>query len=185
MAIIPTTFDLTGLGAYDVSKLRGDYLRAAPRYPGGEYEGDVDGTEDMIVPNPCAFGFGPDDTPERWVLLGFDAVVSDLATANFNAIRFGQAWWLTNGVAFQVVRGGVTQTFARIQTNADWVTLCGRHVRYVSFAPAPDFLFATCRFKGPERFILDGTQGDIFQVLIDDDIQQLEHFSVYAWAYKL
>lgn len=185
MALITTTFDLSGLGAYDASKLRGDYLRMTPRYPGGEYEGDPDGTELMhTVPNPRAFGFGPEGA-ERWVLLGFDAVVSDIATANFNAIRFGQAWWLTNGVGFQVVRGSVTQTFARIQTNADWVVLCGKHIRYVSFAPAPDFLFAKCRFKGSERFVLDGTLGDIFQVLIDDDIQQLQHFSVYAWAYKL
>lgn len=186
MAIIPTTTDLIEHGVYDVSRLRGDYLRRVPRYPGGEYEGDADGTEGMhLVANPCAYGFGPDDTAERWVLLGFNAVVSDIATANFNAIRFGQGWWLTNGVSFQVVRGGVTQTFARIQTNGDWVTLCGKHVRYVGFAPHPDFLFAKCRFKAPHRFILDGARGDIFQVLIDDDIQQLEHFSVYAWAYKL
>jgi len=185
MAIIPTTFDLSGLGAYDVSKLRGDYLRRAPRYPGGAYEGDADGTELMnAVANPCPYAFGPDDVPERWVLLGFDAVVTDVTSAVFNAIRFGQAWWLANGLTFQVVRGDVTQTFARIQTNADWYTLCGKDVRYVSL-PALDYMFARYRFSDKHRFILDGTLGDLLQVLVDDDIQQLTHVSVYAWAYKL
>jgi hypothetical protein len=185
MALIPTTFDLSGLGAYDASKLRGDYLRRAPRYPGGVYEGDADGTELMnAVANPCAYAFGPDDVAERWVLLGFDALISDVTSPVFNAIRFGQAWWLANGLAFQVVRGDVTQTFARVQTNADWGALCGKHIRYVSLPPR-DYLFATCRLKTPHRFILDGTLGDLFQVLVDDDIQQLLHVSVYAWAYKL
>jgi len=187
MAIIPTTFDLTGLGAYDASKLRGDYLRRAPRYPGGSYEGDADGTELMnAVANPCPYAFGPDGVAERWVLLGFDAVVCDVTSAVFNAIRFGQAWWLANGLAFQVARQstGVTQTFARIQTNADWYSLCGKDVRYVSL-PALDYMFATCRFRDKHRFILDGTLGDLFQVLVDDDIQQLTHVSVYAWAYKI
>lgn len=187
MALITTTLDLSGLGAYDASKLRADYLRTGAGYPGGAYEGATDGTENMVVANPCVFGFGPDGVNERWVLLGFDAVVRDLPTANFNAIRFGQAWWLANGVAFRVARGTVIQTFARIQTNADWATLCGHKVQYRRWGGKvpSDHLFARCRFKGHHRFILDGTLGDVFQVLIDDDIQQLPYFTVYAWAYKI
>jgi hypothetical protein len=186
MALIPTTFDISGLGAYDVSKLRGDYLRRAPRYPGGAYEGDADGSELMNAVAPTVYAFGPDDVGERWVLLGFDAVVCDVTSAVFNAIRFGQGAALANGLFFQVARlsTGVTQTFARIQANADWFSLCGKDAQYVSL-PNLDYMFARKRFNDTHRCILDGTQGDVFQVLVNDSLQQMPHVSVYAWAYKL
>jgi hypothetical protein len=190
MAIIPTTFDLTELGAYDISKLRADFLRAGGvGYPGGLFEGAITGDESMVQDgstDPVIYGWGPDDTAERWALMGFNALISDGATA-FDGVHFGETGPCNNGVIIRINRRGtsVIQAFDTILANPDWAHLAGEKVEVLPFGKADDCMLVSVDFRGPETLILDGANGDVLEVVIQDDLTLLTAFNVYAWGYKI
>ena len=190
MAIIPTTFDLTELGAYDISKLRADFLRAGGvGYPGGLFEGKITGDESMVQDgsaNPVAYGWGPDDVAERWALMGFRALISDGST-NFDGVHFGETGPCANGVLIQVNRRltGVVQGFDTIQANPDWAHLAGADVLVLPFGKADDCMLVNVDFRDHHILILDGANEDVLEVVIQDDLTLLTAFNVYAWGYKI
>ena len=191
MALIETVHDLVGLGAYDISRLRADFVRrgvGAPGFPGGAYEGVIDGTEALCIDGttPVAFGWGPDDVNERWALMGFRALISDGST-NFDGVHFGETAACTEGVLIQVNRQStsVVQSFATILVNPDWAHLAGADVVVLPFGKADDCMLVNVDFRDHEKFILEGSQGDVFQVTIQDDLTALTAFYVYVWGYKV
>jgi hypothetical protein len=192
MAIIPTTTDLTALGAYDISKVRGDFVRTGagtPGFPGGLYETFIDGSEALCVDGSgaaVAFGWGPDDTAERWAFMGFRALISD-GSANFDGVHFGETGPCATGVLIQVNRQstGVVQTFDTILVNPDWGHLAGADVVVLPFGKADDCMLVNVDFRDHEKFIFEGSQGDVFQVTIQDDLTALTMFRIYCWGYKV
>ena len=190
MAIIPTVNDLTELGAYDISKLRADFLRAGGvGYPGGLFEGAITGDESMVQDgsaNPVVYGWGPDDTPERWTLMGFRALISD-GSALFDGVHFGETGPCNSGVIIRVNRRATTtvQAFDTILVNPDWAHLAGADVLVLPFGKADDCMLVNVDFRDHETFILDGTQQDVLEVVIQDDLTALTAFKVYAWGYKV
>lgn len=189
MALIPTTFDLTGLGQYDISKLTHDFMRWGGSFPGGQLEAVIDGSEAMEVDGSgtaVPFGWGPDDTLERWAILGFNALISD-GSANFDGVHFGETGPAANGVLIQVNRRAtsVVQTFDTIQVNPDWAHLAGANVRVLPFGKAADCMFVQVEFKDHHILILEGSQQDVLQVTIQDNLTALTAFTIYVWGYKL
>ena len=192
MALVATTYDITQLGGVDISRIRGDFVRAgggAPGFPGGAYEAIIDGSEALDVngsANPVVFGWGPDDVAERWVFRGFDAIISD-GSQGFDGVHFGETGPCNNGVLLQVNRQStaVVQTFDTILANPDWGHVAGSDVVVLPFGKADDCMIVKVRFDALERFILDGMLGDVFQVTVQDDLSALTTFRIYCWGYKV
>jgi len=192
MALIPTVYDLTELGAYDISKLRHDFVRTgvgAVGFPGGAHEACIDGSEAMDVNGsitPVVFGWGPDDVAERWAVLGFNAIISD-GSQGFDGVHFGETGPCANGLLVQVNRQttGVVQTFDTILANPDWGHMAGADVVVLPFGKADDCMLAKVEFRDHESFILEGALGDVFQVTVQDDLTALTAFRIYCWGYKI
>lgn len=192
MALVEPVYDLTELGAFDISKLRHDFVRTgagSPGFPGGAHEAVIDGSELLCVNgsvDAVSFGFGPDDVNERWVLLGFNALISD-GSANFDAVHFGETGPLNSGVLLQINRRYTSevQTFDTILVNPDWAHLAGANVQILPFGKAADCMLVSVDFDGHERFILEGSQQDVFQVVIQDNLTALTNFTIYVWGYKI
>jgi len=189
MALIPTVYDLTGLGAYDISKLRGDFVRSGAGFPGGAFEAVIDTTEAMDVNGSVTavpFGWGPDGVGERWAMLGFNAIISD-GSQGFDGVHFGETGPCTNGVLLQVNRQStaVVQTFDTILANPDWGHVAGADVVVLPFGKADDCMLVHVEFRDHHILILEGVLGDVFQVTIQDDLTALTAFRIYCWGYKV
>ena len=190
MAIIPTTFDLVEHGVYDISRLRADFLRTGGSYPGGLLEGVIDGSESMVVDASAdaeTYGWGPTSgSGERWALMGFRALISD-GSANFDGVHFGETGPCTEGVLIQVNRRGtgVVQVFDTILVNPDWGHLAGADCLVLPFGKADDCMLVNVDFRDHHIFTLDGMNNDVFEVVLQDDLDALTVFNVYAWGYKL
>jgi len=192
MALIPTVYDLTELGAYDISKLRHDFVRTgagAVGFPGGAHEAVIDGSEAMDVNGavtPVVFGWGPDGVAERWAMLGFNAVISD-GSANFDGVHFGETGPCNNGLLLQVNRQstGVVQTFDTILANPDWGHMAGADVVVLPFGKADDCMLAKVEFRDHHILFLEGSLGDVFQATVQDDLTALTAFRIYCWGYKI
>jgi hypothetical protein len=189
MALVPTVYDLTGLGAYDISKLRHDFLRSGLSFPGGAYEAAIDGTEAMNVDGSAVavpFGWGPDDVAERWAIYGLTAIISD-GSANFDGVHFGETGPCANGVLIQVNRQStsVVQTFDTILANPDWGHMAGSEVIVLPFGKAADCMLVKVWFRDHHILILEGQFGDVLQVTIQDDLTALTAFNMYVWGYKV
>jgi len=194
MAIVATTRDIVQPGAFDISRLRGDFVRSgagAPGFPGGAYEAVIDGSEALNVDGSgvgaaVPFGWGPDGVGERWAFMGFNVVVSDGSQA-FDGVHFGETGPCNNGVLLQVNRQSTAevQTFDTILTNPDWAHLAGSDMRILPFGKAADCLLAKVEFRDHHILILEGLEGDVFQVTVQDDLTALTAFRIYCWGYKL
>jgi hypothetical protein len=193
MALIPTVYDLTELGAYDISKLRHDFVRTGagtPGFPGGAYEAVIDGSEALNVNGSVVavpFGWGPaTGSGERWALLSINAIISDGSQA-FDGVHFGETGPCNSGVLIQVNRRstGVVQTFDTILANPDWAHLAGADVVVLPFGKADDCMLVKVEFRDHHVLILDGSQNDVLQVTIQDDLTALTAFRMYCWGYKV
>lgn len=150
-------------------------VRDIPIYRFLQYAGTKDASENYSA-SPVSFRYTAD--PDRTDYLErLHVYYTD--SGSFDSGGFGNNGGnpLTNGITVNAQIDGVLYTYTDdvpIRTNGLWNTLAGVDVRHENYGAGDEYI--SIRFtmaKAGQPVILDGSKGDYFEVLLNDDFSFL------------
>jgi len=101
-------------------------------------------------------------------------------SGSFDSGGFGNGSALTNGIVVNAQINGILYTYTDgipIKTNGFWNTLAGVDVRHEKYGAGDEYIsvrFTMARSGQPA--ILDGSKGDYFEVVLNDNFSVLTNF---------